>query len=246
MDMRTPVRFVVAATFALAAATLVGCQDHPDPMVRAVGPGNAGNGAHLVTADRGGLTAADFELAGGVTTLILHSGDIGGALYRITTPVGAGIVPTAVVSSGHVVAQVVSSGVNGPSIVDVALSSAVAWTVHLDGGATEATVDMRAGGLATLDFGAGVSRIEATLPKVNGTLAVRMAGGASEFTVHAPPGVPARVTMAGGGGSATIDGDTHTGIAGGTAYTPDGWDSANPRIDIDNTAGVSTFTLDRY
>jgi len=52
--------------------------------------------------------------------------------------------------------------------------------------------------------------------------------------------------LAGGGGSATIDGDTHTGISGGTVFTPDGWDGATQRIDVDNTAGVSSFALDRY
>jgi hypothetical protein len=202
--------------------------------------------AHVVTAARDGRHSADFELASGVTTLAIHSGDIGDALYRIATPAGGGLVPAAVVADDHVVTQLVASGTNGPSIVDVTLSSAVAWTIHLDGGATEATVDMHDGGLAGLDFGAGVSRIDVTLPKEQGTLPVRMGGGSSEFTVHAPAGVPARVTLAGGGGSATIDGDTHTGIAGGTVFTPDGWDDATQRIDVDNTAGVSSFLLDRY
>ena len=201
---------------------------------------------HVVTADRGDLTAADFELASGVTTLVLHTGDTGGDLYRISTPDGAGQLPSAVVSSGHVVAQLVSSGVNGPSLVDVLLSDAVAWTVHLDGGATTATVDAKAGGSASLDFGAGVARIDATLPKAKGTTSVKMSGGSSEFTVHAPTGVPTRVALTGGAGSAVIDGTTHTGIGGGTVYTPDGWDTADPRIDVNNTAGVSTFTLVRY
>ena len=132
--------------------------------------------------------------------LTIHSGDIGGSLYRIATPAGGGLAPAAVVSGDHVVTQLVSTGTNGPSIVDVTLSSAVAWTIHLDGGATAATVDMRDGGLAGLDFGAGVSRIDVTLPTESGTLPVRMSGGSSEFTVHAPAGVPARVSLAGGGG----------------------------------------------
>ncbi len=256
--MRTLPRLTVAATLILLAAALAGCDSDNGPLNRPPGPVGpiqtvgpttmviGPNGTHAVVADRGDLKVADFELASGVTTVVVHSGDLGGGLYRITTPEGAGIVPTAVVSAGHVVVQTASSGVNGPSILDVTLSSAVGWTIHLDGGATSATVDMRNGGLAALDFGAGVSRIDATLPKVNGSLSVRMSGGASEFSVHAPANVPAKVTMAGGGGSATIDGTTHTGIGGGTVFTPDGWDSASQRIDIDNTAGISTFTLDRY
>jgi hypothetical protein len=229
--------------FALAACD--GGQPFGQP-VGQISTTSAPASEHVVTAARGDRHSADFELASGVTTLTIHSGDIGDALYRIATPAGGGLVPAAVVSGNHVVTQLVSSGTNGPSIVDVTLSSAVAWTIHLDGGATEATVDMRSGGLAGLDFGAGVSRIDVTLPKEPGTMPVRMGGGSSEFTVHAPTGVPARVTLAGGGGSATIDGDTHTGIAGGTVFTTDGWAGATQRIDVDNTAGVSSFALDRY
>jgi len=241
--MRSVGRTAGVATVVLAAAAgLAGCRDHLAPVALLSSP----NGAHTVTAGRGGLDTADFELASGVTTLVLHSGDLGGALYRVVTPPGSGVLPAAVVSGGHVVVQLNSSGTGGPAVVDVTLNSAVSWTVHEDGGATEATVDMSAGGLAVLDFAAGVSRIDATLPEPGGTVVVRLGGGASEFTVHAPSGVPTRVALDGGAGSATIDGTQHTGIAGGTAYTPDGWDNATNRVDVDNTAGVGTFTLVRY
>jgi hypothetical protein len=230
----------VAAILATAAG-LAGCRDHPVP----VGLVSSAGGAHVATAARGDLHTADFELASGVTTLVLRSGDIGGALYRVVTPAGAGVLPAVVVSGGHVVVQLRSTGTGGPAVVEVTLSSAVVWTVHEDGGATEANVDMSAGGLAVLDFAAGVSRIDATLPKPGGTVVVRLSGGASEFTVHVPAGVPVRVGLTGGAGSATIDGTQHTGIAGGTSFTPAGWDTATDRVDIDNTAGVSTFTLVR-
>jgi hypothetical protein len=243
---RTP---VIVLCGLLLATTLAACDDdrHPAALPRVPGPTTAGPGllgGHVATADRGDLDTADFELASGVTTIVLRTADLGHGLYRITTPDGAGQLPKVVVSTGHVVAQLVSSGENGPSLVDITLSDAVAWTIHLDGGATSATVDAKAGGLKLLDLGSGIARIEATLPA--GASAVRMSGGSSEFTVHAPTGVPARVSLTGGAGRATIDGATHNGIAGGTVFTPDGWDGADPRIDVDNTAGVSAFTLDRY
>jgi hypothetical protein len=233
--------FAAAAVLAFAVA---GCTSHPYPAVPVSHPVVGSPDNHMVTASRGNLRTADFEMTSGVTTLVLHSGNIGGALYRITTPAGAGQLPTAVVSDDEVSAQLVSSGVNGPSVVDIELSTAVAWTIHLDGGSTEARVDMHQGGLVALDFGAGVTRIDTTVP--GGAVAVKMSGGASEFDVHAPKGVPARVTMGGGGSSATIDGTQHTGIAGGTVFAPTTWPTTGPRLDIDNTAGVSTFTLDRY
>jgi hypothetical protein len=236
-------KLAIGAAVAILCAAMSGCSGNsqPDPLLL-----HATTGSHLITADRHDLRAADFELASGVTTIVLHSGDIGGALYRISTPDGAGQIPSAVLSGHEVVAQLSSSGVSGPSIVNIELSSAVGWTVHLDGGATEANVDMRAGGLTEIDFGAGVTRIDATVPKEPNTVAVRMSGGSSEFAVHGPADVPARVTIGGGAGSATIDGVTHSGIAGGTVFAPTDWPASGPRLDIDNTAGVSTFTLDRY
>jgi hypothetical protein len=238
---------VVVVLFALGAA---GCDGSPSPvplgqpLPKGTHAALVSNGATVISAQRGNVRTADFEMSSGVTTLVLHSGDLGGGLYRISTPAGAGVVPSAVVDDGEVVAQLNSSGTNGPSLVDIELSDAVTWTVHLDGGATLARVDMRSGGLTALDFDAGVTRIDAALPRA--AVTVRMSGGASEFDVHAPAGVPVRVTMGGGGGSATIDGTQHSGISGGAVFSPSTWPATGPRIDVDNTAGVSTFTLDRY
>jgi hypothetical protein len=236
-----------AAAVLLVGVALSGCTSsgaHPttgNPLID-----HTDHDPHVVTADRGGLKTAEFELASGVTTIVLHSADIGGGLYRIATPNGAGQLPSAVIAGDHVVTQMSSSGVNGPSIVDIELSDAVLWTIHLDGGSTEANVDMRAGGLAALDFGAGVTRIDAYVPAEPDGVSVQMAGGATSFAVHAPDGMPARVTIGGGAGSATIDGVGHTGIAGGTVFAPDAWPASGSRLEIENTAGVSTFTLDRY
>lgn len=245
MDMRRSPRLAAASTLGLlAAAALVGCGGDPSlifgPRVGHLTPG------HVATGPREGERTAELELASGATTVVVHSADLGTDLYRISTPRGAGQVPAVTRGGDRVVAQLVSSGVSGASIVDVALNSAVGWTVDLDGGATQTTVDMRAGGLDLLRFGAGSSRIDATLPRPVGTVTVQMTGGVSLFTVHAPGGVAARVTLLGGAGSSTVDGVTRAGIPGGTVLTPDGWDGAGSRLDIDNSAGVGTFILERY
>ncbi|MEV6342729.1 hypothetical protein [Actinoplanes sp. NPDC051851] len=92
---------------------------------------------------------------------------------------------------------------------------------------------------------AGTSLAEVALPPVAGTMTVTLAGGASQLTVHVTGDAPVRVRVGGGAGTATIDGVRHTGITGGTDFTPPGWATATGRYDIDLTSGVSNLTVDR-
>jgi hypothetical protein len=129
--------------------------------------------------------------------------------------------------------------------IEIRLNSRVRWTLRLTGGADATTVDMSAGHLAGVEFAAGVTRIRLALPRPDGTVAVRMLAGASEFDVTAPAGVPARVRLGSGAGSVTVDGSTRTGVAQGTVLTPPSWESAADRYDIEAVAGVSRLTLAR-
>jgi hypothetical protein len=164
--------------------------------------------------------------------------------------VTSGALPAVVVSGDRVQVQLVDAEhadgvVPGPSALEVLVSDQVTWAVRLDGGATETAVDLSRGRLAALEFGAGSARIEAALPRPDGTVMVRMSGGASTFALHLPDGVPARVGIGGGASSVTVDGVTRSGVSGGVTWDAPGWGSASDRYDIENTAGVSTLTLDR-
>jgi hypothetical protein len=135
---------------------------------------------------------------------------------------------------------------DGPAAIEIRLNSRVRWTLRLAGGADAVTVDMSAGGLAGVEFAGGVSHIRLSLPTPDGTVAVRMLAGASEFDVTAPVGVPARVRFGSGAGSVTVDGSTRTGVAQGTVLAPPSWESASDRYDIDASGGVSRLTLARH
>lgn len=177
---------------------------------------------------------AELDVVSGATTVTIRAVDLAGALFRSDAHAEV---------DGHTVRVSVRDG-DGPSVhVDVA--TGVAWTIRLDGGATEEVVDLSAGELAALEFGAGATRIEATLPAPSAAVPVRMTGGASTFTLHLPPGVPATVRMAGGAGQATIDGVAHTGIAGGTVLSTSDWRAGADGYAVDAVAGVSALTLDR-
>ena len=241
--MRTGLRWPTVAAGVLGCAVLVACTAH------ASGTTTTGrHPVHLVHEISGGdasVGQAELDVVSGASIVAVSSGDLDGDLYRISTPNGAGVAPVATMDGNVIAVSLAATGQQGVSAVDVTLNSRVSWRIRLDGGATEETVNMTRGRLAGLAFGAGSAHIEAELPAPDGTIPVTMSGGADSFRLHLPGGVPARVRFAGGAGSATVDGISKSGIAGGTVLSTPGWPAARNRYDIDNTAGVSQLTLDR-
>jgi hypothetical protein len=189
--------------------------------------------------------AATLDLVSGATSINVEVGNTGGKLFQATTPAASGLLPQAVVTGSHVSLSLANAGSPGVSALMVVLDRDVVWTVNLDGGATSDVVDGRLGKLAAVTIAAGATSIELTLPAPSGTTTVHETGGASRFVVHAAGTFPAQVRFSGGGGSAVIDGTSHSGIGGGTAFTPTEWATAHDRYDIEMDAGVSSFTLDR-
>jgi hypothetical protein len=207
---------------------------------------------HVVTgrADRV-RDAATFELVNGADVVRVSVRDLGtdvshgSTLFRVSTPADAKVVPSVNEDGWTVVAGLRDTGLGGPAVVTVELSDDVAWTVRLAGGATDETVDLTGGRGGNVDFSAGTSRATVTLPAASGTQRVTMSGGASQFAVRLAGNAPVRVAAKGGAGSVTVDGETHSGVAGGSIWTPDDWAAASSRYDIDATAGVSTMTVAR-
>ena len=198
---------------------------------------------HIVSAPRDGRHSAVLDLVSGAGEVTVRTTDLGDRLYRISTPDGTGLVPrvderndTATVRLDHVAG-------NGPASVEILLSSAVTWAVHLDAGATALRMDLRDGQVAGVDVNRGVSTAELWLGRPKGTVPVRETGGAGTFTVHLPSGVPVRARLAGGAASATVDGATRSGLPGGAQLG-----SADPSggYDIDAVGGVSALRVDRF
>jgi hypothetical protein len=199
---------------------------------------------HRVVGAAHGRDEATLDLVSGATTVTVRTGDTGTDMYRITTPDGGALLPAVVDHGDTVEVQLTDSGQHGASTVLVELSDKVAWHLRLGGGSNEATVDAHEGGLAGLDFATGVSTVTVSLPKPHGTVRVGIAGGAGSVTVHAPAGTPARLRVGGGAASASLDGEQHSGVSGGSVFTTSGYDSATDRYDVDATTGVSTIVVD--
>ena len=157
--------------------------------------------AHTVSMTVGGRTHASLDVLTGTTVLTIGTANFGpgGSLLTVTTPAGT---PVPQLSASD------PDGTGNPTLVDltapntpavtVTLNAAVSWQINLDGGATRTDVDLSGGQLSGIAFNAGSSLVTLALPQPHGSVPVQMVGGASEFQLSLPAGVPAQVTAAAG------------------------------------------------
>lgn len=204
-----------------------------------------GRNGHVVTGAAGDLREATFVLLDGADVVRLRTADLGDDAYRVSTPRDASIRPAVSLTDGSLLTSLRGTDRDGPAVVEVVLAESVRWHVRFNGGAKEQHLDLRGAQVGDVEFTAGANRIELTLPAPEGTQRTLLGGGASQVIVRLAGDAPVQVRAGGGAGSVTIDGTTHSGVAGGSTFTPPGWDSATDRYDIDATGGVSTLTVAR-
>jgi hypothetical protein len=186
-----------------------------------------------------------FALVNAADVVRVEVGDLGTALVQVSTPADSKVVPKVDVDGSSVVAGLRDTGRDGPALVTVVLSDDVRWGVRLAGGASDQAVDLTGGSGGDVDFTAGTSRAEVTLPAAHGTQRVTLGGGASRLLVHLTGNAPVRVVAGSGAGEVTVDGQTRFGVPGGSVFVAPGWDTATDRFDIDATSGVSSLTVAR-
>jgi hypothetical protein len=206
---------------------------------------------HVASMAAAGRTSATLEVTSGTPVLTIGVAKLGGTLLRVSTPDYAPVRPV-LSGSGPVVLSLDGASSSGPApkgggyAVRVVLNSAVVWNLDLAGGTQRTAADLRGGRAGQITVTAGSDILDVTLPRPTGTTALRLAGGESQLLVSLPGGVPAQVTVGGGASFVMVDGQSLTGVAGGTVLTPPGWASAASRFDIDATAGVSRLTVSRW
>jgi hypothetical protein len=236
------VRYLVVAVLGLTLV-LSGCtDDEPNPLA------NGDPNSHLVAGGSASLDdEARLDVVSGATSIEVRAADLDDQLFRAWTPNGSRVLPDTTVNDDNAVRVSLrdSGGGHGDAELHIELNADVQWRIRLDGGATQQSIELGAGRLSALEFGAGSARIDATLPLPRGTVPIRMTGGASVFDVHLPAGTPAQVLLAGGAGQAIIDGTTRNGLPGSTTLTTGDWTGATDRYDLNLVAGVSALTLDR-
>jgi hypothetical protein len=197
--------------------------------------------SHTSSLPADGRSSATLEVVTGTRVLDLKVGNLGGTLLRATTPADAP-APDLRLASG----QVRLSAPGGTSAVTVTLNEKVSWRLDFGGGTERTVADLRGGNVSAVSFAAGSGIIDLTLPRPRAMVPVRLAGGASQFLVSLPGGVPVRVTAAGGAGEVSVDGATYTGVGGGAVFATPGWAARGAGFDVNATAGTALLSVARW
>ncbi|HEY0936449.1 MAG TPA: hypothetical protein VGD91_22270 [Trebonia sp.] len=231
-----PVRWCTLAAGAATAAVLLAACSSGLPVPP---PAPA---AHTASLDVNGHSGAILDVLTGTTVLTIGTAVFapGGPLLQVSTPAGG---PAPQLSATGPDGTLVDLAAGNATAVTVTLNAAVSWQLELDGGSTRTSADLRGGQVTGIAFNAGSSVISLALPRPHGSVPVQMTGGASQFLLSLPGGVPARVTAAGGAGEVTLEGQNHSGVAGGSVFTTAGWAPGVTGFDIDATAGASRIAV---
>jgi hypothetical protein len=198
-------------------------------------------------AVRGGAkaSAATFTLIRSADTVRVRLGDLGDDLFEVATPDDAKISPFVQVDGTIVVAGLRDTGRPGPAAVSVVLNDDVRWLVQLEEGAVEKQVDLTGGPGGNVELGTGSTRAEVALPAAAGRQYIAMTGGVESMVVRLAGDAPVRVAVGSGAGSVTVDGETRTGVPGGSVWAPPAWTTAADSYEINVAAGVSRLTVGR-
>ena len=162
--------------------------------------------SHVVSMSTAGRTSAALKITAGTPVLELSVGKLGGTLLRVSTPDDAPVRPV-LSGSGLILLSLTGAGPacqgSGHSqgsgyAVKVVLNSAVTWSLDLAGGTQHTDADLRGGKVGGIAVTAGSDILDVSLPRPAGTLPFLLAGGASQFLLSLPGGMPAQVTVGGG------------------------------------------------
>jgi AcrR family transcriptional regulator len=194
-------------------------------------------GAPLGTLGRGRL-----ELTAGVAAMTLRSDP---AITELYAGRFQGKAPTVQVEDGTVRIALRHSPVQlRREAADLALNPAIPWDVDISGGVWRLNANLRGLRLTSLSVTGGVSDMTLLLPPPEGTVPVRLSGGAHKLTVHRPPGVAARVRVGQAASKLTLDTMQLGSVGGETRWETPDYEAAPDRYDVEIDGGAHRMTFD--
>jgi hypothetical protein len=197
-----------------------------------------------VSAPLGGRKAASFELLAGVSTVHVSMSDLGGDLYRISTPADAGIKPSPVVTADDVRLQVDRDGTGAGGEIQVVLSTAVRWQLRFSGYADEQQINLSGGKVSSVEMVAGMHKADLQLPKPSGTVPVKITGAVDQLALRSPADNPVRVKMGGGATDVVAGNRKLHDISPGSTLTPKDWKQHSDRYDVTAAAAIGSLNVD--
>jgi hypothetical protein len=197
-----------------------------------------------VSAPLGGRKAASFELLAGVSTVQVSMKDLGGDLYRISTPADAGIKPSPAIKGDDVQLQVDRDGAGTGGQIQVVLSTAVRWQLRFSGYADEQQINLSGGKVSSVEMVAGMHKADLRLPEPSGTVPVKITGAVDQLAVRSPADNPVRVKV-GGGATDVVAGDRKLhDIAPGSTLTPKDWKEHSDRYDVTAASAIGSLNVE--
>jgi hypothetical protein len=197
-----------------------------------------------VSAPIGNRKAASFELLAGVSTVQVSMKDLGGDLYRISTPADAGIKPSPAIKGNDVQLQVDRDGTGTGGQIQVVLSTAVRWQLRFSGYADEQRVNLSGGKVSSVEMVAGMHKAELQLPAPSGTVPVKITGAVDQLALRSPADNPVRVKVGGGADDVVAGSRKLHDIAPGSTLTPKDWKAHRDRYDVTTAAAIGSLNVD--
>jgi hypothetical protein len=230
-----------AAVLVSGAAIVAACSGAPAARQPDLGPTSAA--AHTARLASTGQRQATLALVSGAATVTVSAGALPGTLARAWTPTNANVRPEFELMADRAQLYLDATGQNGAGAISIQLSPAVTWQLQFTGGSNQTILNLANSKIASIDFAAGASLIQMTLPRPSGTATITLAGGADQVSLAVPQGVPVRLRLYGGASAATLFGGTRAGVGRGTVLSSPGWAQAASRYDIEVPAGVSDISV---
>ena len=205
--------------------------------------GEASTGASEYAAPIGGLSQARLLFRSGANELTLHGEDGLADLYRGRFE---GPVPVVRVRDGNVI--IGYKGFGKPwdwrkRSADLALTTAIPWTVDIVGGAHRLTADLRDVDLRGFDIAGGADSLRVSVGQPRGETPIRVVGGANNVRIERPAGVPARVTVDGGAAGIELDRQRLGSTAGHIVLESNMTKDAQGLVVVEVTGGVAKLQV---
>jgi hypothetical protein len=239
---RTAPEIVPTTNPAAGPATLLPSPS-PSPSASPSPSPSASSTSKKATAGPGAALPAtgSFEFSGHLTQISVGTARLRDGLARVGTPDGAGVTPKLTVDGAAVRLTVSKNGRKGAARVAVVLDERVAWTIRLDGGVRRAGLDLSGGRVRAVDLAAGANRIDLALPRLGGTLPIRMSGGVHTWRIVTDGRVTARLLARDGAADVVFYGRDRGGIERGRTVTTTAGGPGG--IEVDAAGGIGTLTV---